>query len=103
LSLDDFGTGYSSLSYLHRFPLDVLKIDRSFVSRMVAAPEAMRLVRSIIELAHDLGLKVVAEGVEAVEESDLLRELRCDFAQGYFFSRPVPSTEACALLERRTL
>jgi diguanylate cyclase (GGDEF)-like protein/PAS domain S-box-containing protein len=103
LSLDDFGTGYSSLSYLHRFPLDVLKIDRSFVSRMLRAPEALRLVRSIIELSHDLGLKVVAEGVEALEESDLLRELGCDNAQGYYYSRPVSSEQARALLERRII
>jgi len=103
LSLDDFGTGYSSLSYLHRFPLDVLKIDRSFVSRMLRAPEALRLVRSIIELSHDLGLKVVAEGVEAAEEADLLRQLGCDHAQGYHFSRPVSREQARALLERRVI
>jgi diguanylate cyclase (GGDEF)-like protein/PAS domain S-box-containing protein len=103
LSLDDFGTGYSSLSYLHRFPLDVLKIDRSFVSRMLRAPEALRLVRSIIELSHDLGLKVVAEGVEAAEESDLLRELGCDHAQGYYYSRPVSGERARALLAHRVI
>jgi diguanylate cyclase (GGDEF)-like protein/PAS domain S-box-containing protein len=103
LSLDDFGTGYSSLSYLHRFPLDVLKIDRSFVSRMLRSPEALRLVRSIIELSHDLGLEVVAEGVEAIEESDLLRQLGCDNAQGYYYSRPVSSERARALLERRII
>ena len=100
LCLDDFGTGYSSLSYLHRFPLDVLKIDRSFVSRMLRAPEALRLVRSIIELSHDLGLRVVAEGVEAGEECALLRQLGCDQAQGYFFSRPVSSERARELLRR---
>jgi diguanylate cyclase (GGDEF)-like protein/PAS domain S-box-containing protein len=103
LALDDFGTGYSSLSYLHRFPLDVLKIDRSFVSRMLRAPEALRLVRSIIELSHDLGLKVVAEGVEAAEECDLLRQLGCDHAQGYYFSPPVSSDAAQNLLERGVL
>jgi diguanylate cyclase (GGDEF)-like protein/PAS domain S-box-containing protein len=103
LSLDDFGTGYSSLSYLHRFPLDVLKIDRSFVSRMVEAPEALRLVRSIIDLSHDLGLKVVAEGVEAAEQRNLLRQFGCDHAQGYYFSRPVSSEKARALLERQVL
>jgi diguanylate cyclase (GGDEF)-like protein/PAS domain S-box-containing protein len=103
LSLDDFGTGYSSLSYLHRFPLDVLKIDRSFVSRMLRAPEALRLIRSIIELSHDLGLKVVAEGVEAAEEAGLLRQLGCDHAQGYHFSRPVSREQARRLLERRVV
>jgi diguanylate cyclase (GGDEF)-like protein/PAS domain S-box-containing protein len=103
LSLDDFGTGYSSLSYLHRFPLDILKIDQSFVSRMLRSPEALRLVRSIIELAHDLGLKVIAEGVEAAEECGLLRQLGCDYAQGYYFSRPVSSEQAQRLLERRVL
>jgi diguanylate cyclase (GGDEF)-like protein/PAS domain S-box-containing protein len=100
LQLDDFGTGYSSLSYLHRFPLDVLKIDRSFVARMLSAPEAFRLVRSIIELGHDLGLKIVAEGVEAQAEVRLLHELGCDFAQGYHFSRPVPAAQAAAQLAR---
>ncbi|MGB8841710.1 MAG: EAL domain-containing protein [Aliidongia sp.] len=103
LSLDDFGTGYSSLSYLHRFPLDILKIDQSFVSRMLRSPEALRLVRSIIELAHDLNLKVIAEGVEAAEECGLLRQLGCDHAQGYYFSRPVSSEQAQRLLERRIL
>lgn len=100
LQLDDFGTGYSSLSYLHRFPLDVLKIDRSFVSRMLSAPEALRLVRSIIELGHDLGLKIVAEGVEAQAEVQRLHELGCDFAQGYYFSRPVAAAKAAELLAR---
>jgi diguanylate cyclase (GGDEF)-like protein/PAS domain S-box-containing protein len=103
LSLDDFGTGYSSLSYLHRFPLDTLKIDRSFVSRMCRAPEAFRLVRSIIELGHDLGLDVVAEGVEAADEAERLRELGCDFAQGYFYSRPVSADAAEALLRQRVI
>ena len=103
LSLDDFGTGYSSLSYLHRFPLDTLKIDRSFVRRMCRAPEAFRLVRSIIELGHDLGLDVVAEGVEAADEAERLRELGCDFAQGYFYSRPVSADAAEALLRQRVI
>jgi diguanylate cyclase (GGDEF)-like protein/PAS domain S-box-containing protein len=103
LSLDDFGTGYSSLSYLHRFPLDTLKIDRSFVTRMCRAPEAFRLVRSIIELGHDLGLDVVAEGVEAADEAERLRELGCDFAQGYFYSRPVSADAAEALLRQRVI
>jgi diguanylate cyclase (GGDEF)-like protein/PAS domain S-box-containing protein len=100
LSLDDFGTGYSSLSYLHRFPLNVLKVDRSFVTRMLRSPEALRLVRSIIELGHDLGLSVVAEGVEAADEVECLRGLGCDYGQGYFFSRPVPAAQAEILLAR---
>jgi diguanylate cyclase (GGDEF)-like protein/PAS domain S-box-containing protein len=100
LSLDDFGTGYSSLSYLHRFPLNVLKVDRSFVARMLRSPEALRLVRSIIELGHDLGLAVVAEGVEQADEVECLRDLGCDFGQGYFFSRPVPADQAELLLAR---
>jgi len=103
LSLDDFGTGYSSLSYLHRFPLDTLKIDRSFVSRMCRAPEAFRLVRSIIELGHDLGLDVVAEGVESVDDAARLRELGCDFAQGYHYSRPVSADAAEAILRQRVI
>jgi len=98
LSLDDFGTGYSSLSYLHRFPLNVLKVDQSFVTRMLRSPEALRLVRSIIELGHDLGLAVVAEGVEAADEVECLRGLGCDYGQGYFFSPPVPASQAEKLL-----
>ncbi len=103
LALDDFGTGYSSLSYLHRFPLDMLKIDRSFISRMMHSPEALRLVRSIIELAHDLGLSVTAEGVETGEEAERLRALGCDKAQGYHFSRPVSSDQAASLLMKRVI
>ncbi len=103
LSLDDFGTGYSSLSYLHRFPLDILKIDRSFISRMGRAPEAARLVNSIIELAHDLGLSVVAEGIETAEDIERLRDLGCDYGQGYYFSRPVPVSAARELLIRGRL
>ena len=94
LSLDDFGTGYSSLSYLHRFPLDVLKVDRSFTAQMLRSPEALRLVRSIIDLSHDLGLTVVAEGVESADEVECLRGMSCDFAQGYYFSRPLPEAQA---------
>ena len=98
LSLDDFGTGFSSLSYLHRFPLDVLKVDRSFTAQMLRSPEALRLVRSIIDLGHDLGLTVVAEGVECAEEVLCLRDMRCDFAQGYYFSRPLPELQAERIL-----
>ncbi len=100
IGLDDFGTGYSSLSYLHRFPIDVLKIDRSFVSSMRANGEGEDIVRTILTLAQGLDLQVVAEGVETQEQADALKRLRCDFAQGYLYSRPVPAETAEALLEK---
>ncbi len=95
LALDDFGTGYSSLSYLHRFPLDSLKIDRSFISRLLDDDE---IVRVIITLGRNLGMKVIAEGVETVEQIAKLKELGCEFAQGYYFSIPVNAQEATDLL-----
>ena len=98
LSIDDFGTGYSSLSYLHRFPVNTLKIDRSFVSRMGANGENSEIVRAILGLAHSLELDVVAEGIETKEQLALLRRLGCDFGQGYFFSRPLDSDVATKLL-----
>ena len=100
VSLDDFGTGYSSLSYLHRFPIDVLKIDRSFVSSMRAGGEGEEIVRTILTLAQGLDLQVVAEGVETREQADALKRLRCDYAQGYLFSRPVTAETAETLLEK---
>jgi diguanylate cyclase (GGDEF)-like protein len=95
IALDDFGTGYSSLSYLHRFPLDSLKIDRSFVSRMMEDDE---IVRTIIALGRNLGLKLIAEGVETVEQAVRLQELGCEYAQGYYFSIPIDAQEATDLL-----
>ena len=87
LSIDDFGTGYSSLSRLRRIPVDTLKIDRAFISNMDSDKENREIVRAIIVLAHNLGLKVVAEGTEREEHINLLKQLNCEMAQGYFFSR----------------
>jgi diguanylate cyclase (GGDEF)-like protein len=95
IALDDFGTGYSSLGYLHRFPMDSLKIDRSFVARIMEDDE---IVRTILTLGRNLGLKVIAEGVETIEQVARLRELGCDFAQGYYFSVPINAQEATDLL-----
>ncbi|HEX8136802.1 MAG TPA: EAL domain-containing protein [Pyrinomonadaceae bacterium] len=89
LSIDDFGTGYSSLSYLHRFPIDTLKIDRSFVSRMVDNNENKEIVRTIVMLAQNLGMDVVAEGVETKAQLEELRQLECENGQGYLFSKPM--------------
>jgi predicted signal transduction protein with EAL and GGDEF domain len=103
ISIDDFGTGYSSLSYLRRFPIDTLKIDRSFVSKVESNSESREIVRTIMGLARNLGMDVVAEGAETVAEVSYLVSLGCEFGQGYFFSRPVDSEEAGALLsENRT-
>jgi EAL domain-containing protein (putative c-di-GMP-specific phosphodiesterase class I) len=91
IAIDDFGTGFSSLSYLAKLPTDTLKIDRSFVTDMNAAPEGLALVSTIINLAHSLKLKVVAEGVETNEQARALRELNCDEMQGFLLSKPVSS------------
>jgi EAL domain-containing protein (putative c-di-GMP-specific phosphodiesterase class I) len=91
IAIDDFGTGFSSLSYLAKLPVDTLKIDRSFVIDMTTGPEGLALVSTIIDLAHSLKLKVVAEGVETEEQSRLLRLLNCDEMQGFLLSKPVPA------------
>ena len=98
LALDDFGTGFSSLSYLQRFPIDVLKIDKSFVEPMSGPSYDPRLVRAILSLGESLGLRVVAEGIETVPQLDALRALGCSMGQGYLFARPMTSDELVALL-----
>jgi len=89
VSIDDFGTGYSSMSYLHRFPIDKLKIDRSFIKDLTTHADAASIVKAIISLAHSLQLKVVAEGVETAQQLERLRELGCDQYQGYYRSAAV--------------
>ena len=96
--LDDFGTGYSSLSYLHRFPIDAVKIDRSFVSRIGAKREGHEIVRAIVTLAHNMGMRVIAEGVETGDQLGELRMLKCGYGQGYLFSKPVSAEEIAALV-----
>src|SRR5271155_4429290 len=98
LSIDDFGTGYSSLSRLRRIPVDTLKIDRAFIMHMDTDPESHEIVRTIIMLAHNLGLKVVAEGTETAEHIRLLKQLNCEMSQGYFYSRPADDQAMLKLL-----
>ncbi|HOW83870.1 MAG TPA: EAL domain-containing protein, partial [Spirochaetota bacterium] len=87
--MDDFGTGYSSLSYLQHFPVDTLKIDKSFVEWMHIDEQSEQIVRAIIDLAHNLKMTVVAEGVEVDEHRDVLKKYGCDYGQGYYFSKPL--------------
>ncbi len=98
ISIDDFGTGHSSLSYLHQLPVDILKVDRSFVHKMQHSGRNHRIVQTILSLSHQLGIQAVAEGIDNLEHVHLLRELRCEFGQGYFFARPVTVPEADALI-----
>ncbi len=101
LHIDDFGTGYSSLSYLSRFPFDVLKIDRSFVSKMNSNKENLEIVRTIVNLANNLGIDVIAEGVEKNEHLQELKKLKCSYAQGHFFSRPLDVNAIEAFMQSR--
>jgi EAL domain-containing protein (putative c-di-GMP-specific phosphodiesterase class I) len=98
LQVDDFGTGYSSLSYLHQLPLDILKIDRSFIVAMALGNKHMSIVRAIIALANTLGLETTAEGVDDVAQAQQLREMGATYGQGYLWSRPVPADQAEALI-----
>src|SRR6059058_57670 len=102
LAIDDFGTGYSSLSYLHRFPIDQLKVDRSFVSAMEENTENGEIVRTVIALAKALRLKVVAEGIESIHQFHQLKILGCEYGQGYLFSKPLPVQEIQRILHDGT-
>jgi EAL domain-containing protein (putative c-di-GMP-specific phosphodiesterase class I) len=98
LYLDDFGKGYSSLNYLHRFPMDLLKIDRSFTSRIEEAEGNLAIVKAIVTLAHQLGMEVIAEGIQTAEQQRKLHGLGCEYGQGFFISEPVTADGADALL-----
>lgn len=103
VALDDFGTGYSSLSYLKKFDIDYLKIDQSFVSNLAPGSDDMALCEAIIVMAHKLGIKVIAEGVETAQQRDLLTAVGCDYGQGYLFSKPLPAEAFDHLLSRSTM
>jgi diguanylate cyclase (GGDEF)-like protein len=102
VSLDDFGTGYSSLAYLQKFDIDYIKIDQSFVRHLIADSTDHALCKAIIVMAHELGIKVIAEGVETELQRDLLRAAGCDYAQGYFFARPVAASDFEAMFQRKS-
>jgi EAL domain-containing protein (putative c-di-GMP-specific phosphodiesterase class I) len=99
LSIDDFGTGYSSLSYLRRFPVDTLKIDQSFIAAMETERGNCAIVSTVVALGRNLGLQVVAEGVETLSQFEKLKTISCDAAQGYLFSKPVPSDAVCGVID----
>src|SRR5690606_17104308 len=101
LSIDDFGTGYSSLSYLKQFPIDVLKIDRSFVQNVTHDLNDAAITRAIVALAHGLDLEVIAEGVETLEQANFLKLNGCDEMQGFYFSRPVTADQLATILREK--
>ena len=99
LAIDDFGTGYSSLSYLHRFPLDTLKIDRSFVSTMLQNKKSNEIVKSLIDLSHNLGMNVVAEGIETEFEDQMIKKYQAEYGQGFLYAKPLNTEAFRTLLE----
>jgi EAL domain-containing protein (putative c-di-GMP-specific phosphodiesterase class I) len=101
ISLDDFGTGFSSLSYLASFPFDKIKIDRSFVKSLAHNPKSMIIVRHIVDMAGQFGMVTTAEGIETTEQFDSLRDIGCQQAQGYLFSRPLPAWDIAAWHSQR--
>ena len=103
ISIDDFGTGYSSLAYLKRFPLNTLKIDRSFIKDITNNTDDREITRAIISMGQNLNLKVLAEGVETQRQLDILRDSGCDYIQGYFYSRALPAIEILPFLQNRSL
>jgi EAL domain-containing protein (putative c-di-GMP-specific phosphodiesterase class I) len=100
LSIDDFGTGYSSLAYLQKLPVSELKIDRSFVQHMADRPQDRKIVRSIIDLAHNLDMRVVAEGIEDQRSLDMLVSMGCDYGQGFYIARPMPAGQLSGWLHQ---
>jgi EAL domain-containing protein (putative c-di-GMP-specific phosphodiesterase class I) len=102
IALDDFGTGYSSLSYLRKIPISTLKIDKSFIDNITSNKKEEAIINNIIQMAHSMDLKIVAEGVEVEEQLSILKERKCDYIQGYYFSKPLPASEAEKLLEKET-
>jgi EAL domain-containing protein (putative c-di-GMP-specific phosphodiesterase class I) len=100
IALDDFGTGFSSLSYLRRFSIDFLKIDKSFVNALEVNDSDRACCEAIIVMAHKLGISVVAEGIENQSQRDLLKQMGCDFGQGYFFSKPLPQAGFLAYIQK---
>jgi EAL domain-containing protein (putative c-di-GMP-specific phosphodiesterase class I) len=103
IAIDDFGVGYSSLGYLRKLPADELKIDKSFVLNMAVNRDDASIVRSVVGLGHNLGLRVVAEGLDNKRSLDMLVEMGCDMGQGFFLSRPVPASELTAWMQRPPL
>jgi len=99
VAIDDFGTGYSSLSYLHYFPIDTLKIDQSFIRSMLVNDNSFALVKSIVGLAKNLNMNIIAEGIETIEEAEAIKKLDCEMCQGFYFARPMPMTELIPFIE----